>query len=132
MEQETLINAVPRLRSSGLMIEVANRRGRNRTWDIPNALPATGNSRDRNRSYTAHDQMLRNLCVEQLQAVKECFSMVDHQSAAMIVIIQLAWWCGLGAKWLLLTRCGQKPAAKKSPNRLTGRYVREEDCTVLP
>ena len=40
--------------------------------------------------------------------------MADHQSAAMIVIIQIAWWCGLGTKWVLLTRCGQRPVRKEA------------------
>jgi hypothetical protein len=40
--------------------------------------------------------------------------MADHQSAALIVIIQVVWWCGLGTKWLLLTRCEQKPVRKEA------------------
>jgi hypothetical protein len=47
-------------------------------------------------------------------ATGDLFSMADHQSAALIVIIQVVWWCGLGTKWLLLTRCEQKPVRKEA------------------
>jgi hypothetical protein len=63
-------------------------------------------------------------------ATGDVFNMADHQSAAMIVIIQIAWWCGLGTKWLLLTRCGQKPVRKEAASEAphcTGGFTATAD-----
>jgi hypothetical protein len=49
--------------------------------------------------------------------------MADHQNVAMIVSIQLAWWCGLGLKWLLLTPSGQSSIREEATSE-------EPRCTV--
>ena len=62
-------------------------------------------------------------------------ALTDHQSAAMIAIVQLARWCRLGMKWLWPTRRGQKPireeAASEEP-RCTGGFTSDETKNELP
>jgi hypothetical protein len=53
--------------------------------------------------------LLRNICIETLHATREVFIMANHQGIGVTVMIQIAWWCWHGARWLLLSRMGEKP-----------------------
>lgn len=39
--------------------------------------------------------------------------MAHHQNGALMLMMQFAWWCMLGAKWFLLTRHRQRPAREE-------------------
>jgi hypothetical protein len=55
------------------------------------------------------NELLSNIRVGMLQAMKGVLSMAVHQSIGTIVMVQIAWWGWHGARWLLLSQSMQKP-----------------------